>query len=316
VSETRTGALAAASAALLFGSSFVATAFALRAFGPLAIGAWRGVVATVLVGALVLSGRVDGRAAVGVLTRAGWIRLLVLGALGGPAFIALMNIAVEGSGATIAAFVAGLYAVLAAVLGPPILGERLGFRAIVAFVVALAGTALLAGFDPGSGRPFGLGPGIGAGLMAAGAFALYLVLTRRWARALGLPGAAVAVANFAACAVVLVPAALIAGESPVPDVGAPDTGLAILALTWLAVGASLAAQLLLIAGVRRLPARSSSAVLLLNPLAASVFAALLLGERLSPLQLTGAGLVLVGIAIATEVPALVGSAWRRAGAVR
>ena len=305
MSETRTGILAATGAALLFGSSFVATAFALRAFGPLAIGAWRGVIATVLAGSLILTGRIGGRSGMGRLTRPGWLRLIALGALSGPAFIALMNVAVDGSGATIAAFVAGLYAVLAAVLGPPLLGERLGPGPVVAFVVALLGTALLAGFEPGSGRPFGLGPGVGAGLLAATSFAVYLVLTRRWTRTFGLPGAAIALANFAGCAIVLVPVTLVSGGSLLPGASATDTGVAIGALAWLAIGGSLVAQILLVAGVRRLPARNSSAVLLLNPIAASVFAAILLGERLTPLQLVGAAFVLMGIAFATGVPALI-----------
>jgi drug/metabolite transporter (DMT)-like permease len=150
VSETRKGVLATTGAALLFGSSFVATVFALRAFGPLAIGAWRGVVAAVIGIGLVVIGRVDGRTGMGHLSRAGWLRLAVLGALSGPIFVALMNVAVGGSGATIAAFVAGSYAVLAALLGPPMLGERLGIEGVVAFVIALLGAALLAGFEPGS----------------------------------------------------------------------------------------------------------------------------------------------------------------------
>jgi drug/metabolite transporter (DMT)-like permease len=307
VSETRTGVLATTGAALLFGSSFVATVFALRAFGPLATGAWRGIVATVIGVTLVVIGRVDGRAAIGELTRASWLRLIVLGALSGPIFVALLNVAVGGSGATIAAFVAGSYAVLAALLGPPLLGERLGIGGVVAFVVALLGAALLAGFEPGSARPFGLGAGIGAGLLAASVYAIYLVLTRRWIRTFALPGAAIAVANFAGCAIVLVPASIVGGESLLPAAG-PDVGLAIVSLGWLAIGASVAAQMLLIAGVRRLPARSSSAVLLLNPLSASVFAAVLLGERLAPLQVAGAALVLAGIAFATGVPGLVRAA--------
>jgi drug/metabolite transporter (DMT)-like permease len=312
VSETRIGALAAAGAALLFGSSYVATAFALRAYGPLAVGAWRGAAPVLIVGTLVLAGRVDGRWAMSGLRRGGWLRLAVLGALGGPVFLVAMNVAVGGSGATIAAFVAGLYAVLAALLGPPVLGERLGRGPLVAFVVALLGTALLAGLEPGTDRPFGLGPGIGAGLVGATSFALYLVLTRRWARTLRLPGAAVVVANFAASAIVLVPATLlVGGESLLPTPGDPDAAVATAALIWLILAPSVVAQLLLVAALRRLPARASSAFLLVNPVAASALAAGLLGERLSPSQLAGAVLVLVGIALATGLPEVIGSAWRR-----
>ena len=311
MSETRTGALTAAGAAILFGSSYMATAFALRAFGPLALGALRGVAAGAIVGGLMLGGRLEGRAALAALGRGGWARLAVLGALGGPLFLVTMNLAVGGSGATIASFVVGLYAVLAALLGPPMLGERLGLGPIVAFVVALLGTALLAGLDPASSPPFGLGSGIGAGLIAATSFALYLVLTRRWARTFRLPGATVAMANFAVSAVVLVPATLLVpGQSLVPPAADPDTGVALVALAWLVIGSGVAAQLLLVAGVRRLPARISSAFLLLNPLSASALAALLLGERLSAIQLVGAALVLTGIALATGVPELVWSARR------
>jgi drug/metabolite transporter (DMT)-like permease len=315
VSETRTGALAAAGAALLFGSSYVATAFALRAYGPLAVGAWRGAAPALIVGALVIAGRVDGRGAMGGLGPGGWLRLAVLGALGGPIFLVAMNLAVGGSGATIAAFVAGLYAVLAALLGPPVLGERLGRGPLVAFVVALVGTALLAGLDPGANRPFDLGAGIGAGLVGATSFALYLVLTRRWARTLRLPGAAVVVANFAASAIVLVPATLlIGGESLFPATADPDAAVATAALVWLVLAPSVVAQLLLVAALRRLPARISSAFLLVKPVAASLLAAVLLGERLSSSQLVGAVLVLIGIALATGVPEAIGSARRRVAA--
>jgi drug/metabolite transporter (DMT)-like permease len=223
-----------------------------------------------------------------------------------------MNVAVGESGATIAAFVAGLYAVLAALLGPLVLGERLGRGPLVAFVVALLGTALLAGFDPGADRPFGLGAGIGAGLIGATSFALYLVLTRRWARTLRLPGALVVVANFAAGAVVLLPATLlVGGESLTPASADPDAAVATVAMIWLILAPSVVAQLLLVSALRRLPARTSSAFLLVNPVAASGLAAVLLGERLSPSQLAGAVLVLVGIVLATGVPELIGSARRR-----
>jgi drug/metabolite transporter (DMT)-like permease len=51
-------------------------------------------------------------------------------------------------------------------------------------------------------------------------------------------------------------------------------------------------------------------------LSASIFAALLLGERLAPLQVVGAVLVLAGIALATGVPDLIRSARSTARADR
>ena len=53
------------------------------------------------------------------------------------------------------------------------------------------------------------------------------------------------------------------------------------------------------ASVRRVPAATASAALLLTPLSAAIIAAVLLGERLAPPQILGAVLILVGIAAAS-----------------
>ena len=56
MTQARIGALAAAGAAILFGSAFVATAVALRSFGPLPIAFWRGLIAAILVGGALRAG--------------------------------------------------------------------------------------------------------------------------------------------------------------------------------------------------------------------------------------------------------------------
>ena len=117
------------------------------------------------------------------LTRAGVLRLLTLAALGGPAFIVAMNTAVSLAGATITAFVAGLYAVLAAALAIPLLRERPEPSTVGALGLALAGTALLAELHLGGDAA----AGIGVGLVAALLFGLFLVLSRRWSATYGLP---------------------------------------------------------------------------------------------------------------------------------
>jgi len=311
------GNAAAAGAAVLFGTAYVATAVALRSFSPVSVALWRGVgAAAVLVLVLVVRRR-STWSALRHLDRGGVLRLTALGLLGGPGFMAGMNVAVAAAGATVAAFVAGLYAVLAAVFAPWILRERLGWQALVGFVLALAGTALLSELDPRSGSAFG----VAAGLGAAVAFALYLVLSRRWTGGLRrvrptparsasapaarsvverpLPGDLVALALFAMLGLVLLPVELLVEpRAIVPPTIAPE---ALAALGWLVLGPSLLAQLLLQASVRRVRARHSAAFLLLNPISASILAALLLGERLSPSQLGGAILVLAGIGISSGV---------------
>jgi probable blue pigment (indigoidine) exporter len=200
-----------------------------------------------------------------------------------------MNVAVSQAGATITAFVAGLYAVLAAALAIPLLRERLELATLGSLVLALVGTALLAELQPTGST----GAGIGAGLAAALFFALFLVLSRRWSARYGMPGPTVSVATLlltAAAAGILLP---ILGE-PVTD--APLRADAAAGVVWLALGPGALAAILVVTGMRRIPARRASAFLLLNPPTATLGAWLLLGERLSALQLFGGLLVLLAIA--------------------
>jgi probable blue pigment (indigoidine) exporter len=214
-------------------------------------------------------------------------------------------VAVDLSGPTIAGFVTPLYAVAAALLAVPILGERMRPVTLVAFALAIAGTALLAGFDP-RGVAWS---GIVVAIIAALAFGLYIVLARRWGRPYGLDGTTVTMANLAsrgplllAVEAVRAPAGLLPSE---PD---PSALVAILAI---AFGASSTANLLLIAGVRRVPAGRASAALLLAPLSSAAIGVLLLGERLTPVEIAGAALNLAGIAGAER-----GRGWSPARTIR
>ena len=229
---------------------------------------------------------------VGVSRAGRFVRLAILGVFGGLVFLVGMNLAVGLAGATITSFVAGLYAILAAVLGWLLLGERLSRFALAGFAVALVGTALLAELDPSSPSV----PGLIAGLVAALSFALYLVLTRRWSRRYGLDGPIIALANFATASAGLL--GFLAVTNPASILPAAPVPVSLLALAWL-VFASVAGQLFVIASVRRIDARRSSAFLLFNPITASIVSALLLGERLAPIQFAGGGLVLLGMAMSS-----------------
>jgi drug/metabolite transporter (DMT)-like permease len=312
------GELFAALAAMGFGSAYVATAFALTAFEPVPAAAWRSLLAAVAVGGIVLVRRHGGphsavatppdatptqpdiRAAQlqvgtaqpdpGATQRA--VRLLVLAALAGPLFLASMNLAVAHVGAAIAAFVAGLYAVMSAVIAPILLPERLTLRVLAGFVLALAGTALLAELDPDATDVAGMGWGI----LAALSFALYLVLARRWSADYRLDGLTVAFANCAVAAVVLGGFVLV--TEPALLVPADPPAEAVVAIGWLAVVAALG-PVLVVASVRLVEAARSAAFLLLNPITATILAAILLGERPSTLQLVGGMVVLLGMAVAT-----------------
>lgn len=305
----RRGLALGAGAAVLFGTSYVATAFALRSFSPFGVAVWRGVGATLLMLVLISIRHGTGLSRVRSMSTGDLARLLVLGLLGGPGLVAGMNLAVAATGATIASFVAGLYAVLAAVIAPFVLGERLPRAAAIGFLTALVGTALLADLQLGSSA----GLGILAGLGAAVSYAFYLVLSRRWGTTQRLSGEAVSVAIFALTAAALLPVDLLVDRGRA--VHAAVDPVAVAGVVWLIVFPSVVANLMIQASVRRIPARRSSALLLLNPISATVLSALLLGERLGPVQVAGALLVLVGIAIsngALRLPVAVRAARVRA----
>ncbi len=291
------GELFAALAAMGFGSAYVATAFALTAFQPVPAAAWRSFLAAVAVGGIVLVRRRGGPRPAGATqpdagTTQRAVRLLVLATLAGPLFLASMNLAVAHVGAAIAAFVAGLYAVLSAVIAPALLPERLTARVLAGFVLALLGTALLAELDPDATDVAGMAWGV----LAALSFALYLVLARRWSTRYRLDGLTVALANCALAAVAL--GGFVLATDPALLVPASPPAEAVVAIGWLAVVAALG-PVLMVASVRLIEAARSAAFLLLNPITATILAAVLLGERPSPIQLVGGIVVLLGMAVAT-----------------
>jgi drug/metabolite transporter (DMT)-like permease len=302
------GELFAALAASTYGSAYVATAFALQSFDPLVAAFYRSLLAAVALAGLVWVVRARGRSTspTGASVqgrrsrRAIALRLVTVGALGGAIFLVAMNLAVAGVGATIASFVAGLYAVLAAVLAPFILRERLKSQALVGFVVALIGTALLAELDLDPGR---IG-GIGWGLVGATSFALFLVLSRKWGREDGFDALTIALATMSVAAVALGLLVLVTRPGLlVPKTIAPES---VVAMVWLVI-AAVGGQALAAASVRLVPASRSSAFLLLNPIVATILSFVLLAERPTAVQLLGGVLVLAGIATATVDPGVVRS---------
>jgi probable blue pigment (indigoidine) exporter len=290
--DDRLGLLYAAAAAVIYGAAYPATAVALVSFTPLAIAGIACTIALPLVILLAAAG-VLPRPAIDGLDGPRLTRLVVLSGLGGIAFIAATNVAVALAGSTITGFVAPLYAVAAAVLAVPILGERLRWTSLAAFLVAIIGTALLAGDAPGVDAP----AGVASALLAAILFGLYIVLARRWAVRYRLDGTLVTIANLVGRGPVLL---LIEGvRAPDTLLPADPTPAAVIAILSIAVGSSSSANLLLMASVKRVAASRTSAALLLTPISSAVISAVLMADRLSPVQLAGAALILVGIAVAS-----------------
>jgi probable blue pigment (indigoidine) exporter len=300
----RIGVLAAALAAISFGAAFPATAVALRAWTPLAAAATYSTGA-LLVLVLLAGVEVLPRPAPGWTSPAALGRLAIVGIVGGLVFIVGMSVAVQLAGATVAGFVATLYSVFSAILAVPILGERLTPMALGSFLLAVAGAALLA--DPGSLQ--GSVEGVLVALGAALGFGMYLVLARKWAGASGMGGTSMAMAVLVGrgpllllVEVVREPAALSPSGIDLPM---------IVAMVYLAVVPSALAQVLILVSTRRVAARRTSAWLLLTPLTSAFLAMTLLGETVSPVELAGGALVVLGIVGASGTAEELLRAWAR-----
>jgi drug/metabolite transporter, DME family len=295
--ETWLGAWAAVSAAVLFGSAFVATAFQLRSFTPTSAAMWRGGVGAVLLATVVVLQRVRSRTpSPSTPPEPGrrWARrcrLMVLGALSGPIFVVGMNLAVAGAGSTITGFVVALYSVFSAAFAPLLLNEPLRGRAVAGLVCALLGTSLLAQLSLADASVSGMAAGL-----AAVSYAFYLVLGRRWLAPFGIRPDQTALSAAVMTALVgLAWLSMVEHGELVPDHWRAD---AVVALVWLGI-VMVAGQTLVMASVRRVRAETSASLLLFNPLTAAVLGVTLLGESLTTSQALGALLVLTGMASAS-----------------
>jgi drug/metabolite transporter (DMT)-like permease len=274
--------------AILWGSAFPVTRILLEDLPPLGAAAWRTLLAAA---GVALFAAVRGEFASLLPAPEIRRRLLVMALLGGPLFLIGLNVSVLLTGASIASFVTGIYPLLAVAVAALLLGESLSRRILGALLVAVVGLVLLA-------RPGGAHvdlPGVFVALAAALSFALYLALARLWGSG-RLPFLTIAFW-------LLVASTLVTGALQL-FVDPGGLGLALsttgwVALVWLALPASALPHVLVTSTLRRLPASRAAPFLLLMPVAGALIAAVLLGERLDPLQLVGAGLILVGIGVAT-----------------
>ncbi|GLW67970.1 membrane protein [Kitasatospora phosalacinea] len=277
---------AGAAAALLFQRS---------GLGPLALTFWRSVGgAAVLLALRPFTGRAARPA------RPSVPRILLNG-LGLTLFQAAYFLAVRHTGLAVATVVTlGSAPVLVALGGRLLMGERLGRAGLAAVAGAVLGLGVLVlgGTPAGSGAPAGSGGGVEpAGLAwalaSAAGYAAITVATRHRASRTGTADdpATTTLWSFGVCAVCLFPFAL--AEGPLPSTGSlPAT---LLLLGYLATVPTALAYALYFAGAAVVRAATASVVALIEPLAATAFAAAVLDEPLTPAALLGTAVLLLSV---------------------
>jgi len=174
-----------------------------------------------------------------------------------------------------------LYPALVCLGGALFFGERLGRGRWIALGLALAGTALALSPGPGN-RPLG----IGLALACAVIYGAYILACSRVAR--GTDALTSTTVIIAGAALIYGVTALVLG-SPLPVTSRGWLLVAAIGIsTPIAIGA-------LFAAMERIGATSASVGSTLEPMVTVLLGALMLGERLTPLQLAGGALIVAAI---------------------
>jgi drug/metabolite transporter (DMT)-like permease len=183
-------------------------------------------------------------------------------------------------------------------------GERPSTRAFLAVPIVLIGIVLISGVL--SQNSYGANPALGAslGIIAAFAYAFYLLIIRQVGRRRA--GEPVAIST-ASTAVVCLFAGLGLGSIDLVPAWPAHLWLVLLALS-----AQSAGYLFISLSLPRLPSVVTSIILLAQPVLSVLFAVLLIGETPSVGQFVGVALLLGGIALATvPLPGARPWRWRR-----
>lgn len=203
----------------------------------------------------------------------------------------IWNYAIELIGAGLSTVLGNTQVVFVGIIAWWLYGERPSNVAFVAIPVVFTGVVFTSGL--GRADSYGQDPVLGAIFSLANAlvYTSFLLIFRALSRGLRLPTGPQLDATIGAVVATLIAGVLTdPGFSLVPTW--PEHGW----LAALAVGSQVIGWLCIMAALPRLPALDTSVILLMQPMLTVVWALLIFGEFLSPVQWAGVALVLIGIA--------------------
>jgi drug/metabolite transporter (DMT)-like permease len=207
--------------------------------------------------------------------------------------LVLWHNAIEQVGAGLATVLGNTQVVLVGLVTWLLVSERPSRSALLAIPVVAVGVVLISGaLEQGA---YGSNPQLGAlfGVLTGLAYTGFLVALREGNRDLRRPAGPLFDATFAAaigCAAI----GVAVGDLDLTPSWSATAWLILLALTSQVFG-----WLLISVSLPRLPAAHTSVMLTFQPVCSVLFAALLLGESPSWLQLVGASCILAGLVVAS-----------------
>jgi drug/metabolite transporter (DMT)-like permease len=223
-------------------------------------------------------------------------RAVLLAWLAGAFFAAdliLWHNGIEQVGAGLATVLGNTQVVLVGLLAWAILGERPQRSSLAAIPIVGFGVLLISGvLESGA---YGANPGLGVlyGLLTGLAYSGFLLALREGSRDLRRPAGPLFTATLASavgCAAI---------GAVVGDLDLTPSWAAIGWLILLALSSQVVGWLLISISLPRLPAVTTSILLTFQPVCSVIFAALIVDESPSWVQLAGAGCILAGLVTAT-----------------
>lgn len=180
-----------------------------------------------------------------------------------------------------------IYPAIVTVASVFLYGERLNGAKILALVLALTGTALTVA-EAGEVRALG----VVLGLLSAVCYSAYILISARFAPRAG----AISSATIVITAAALTYAVISLASRP----AFPQDAVGWAAVVALAVVGTVISFVTFLAGLERVGPADASTLSTLEPVTTVALAAVLLGERIRPIQLIGGVLILAGVIVLTR----------------
>lgn len=276
-------------AVLIWSINAVVSKVSATAIDPAAISFYRWALALIVLTPFVLPGALRNWPAI----RANWWKLLILGLLGMVLYQSLAYYAAHSVSALFMGILNSLIPLLTVLIGIFVLRVAPTVGIALGSILSLGGLVwLVSAGQPGLLLQHGIGKGELMMFGASASYALYGVLTKRWA--IPLPNWQSLYVQIVFGVLLLLPNFLMAHDVQLNSQNIP-------LVLFAGIPASIAAPFLWIQGVMRLGANKASIFMNLAPVFTAIIAVLFLHEQLQSYHLIGGGVALLGVILSQRL---------------